>query len=70
MNFVKLHNAGDQVRGVDESAAKLRALIARYRDRLSAGGGFETVTFCLRAIEDAERKLAAIAARESATPGN
>ncbi len=45
---------------MDETPENLRRLIASYRERLSAGGGLETVTFCLRGIEDAERRLVEI----------
>ena len=43
-----------------DNEEELRRLIASYRARLSEGGGFDTVTFCLRGIEDAERKLLAL----------
>jgi hypothetical protein len=42
---------------MDETAEKLRFLIAAYRARIDKGGGLETITFCLQGIQDAERKL-------------
>lgn len=49
---------------MDETAEKLRRLIANYRERLNQGGSFETVSFCLQGIQDAELKLSEIERRE------
>jgi hypothetical protein len=49
---------------MSDTPDQLRRLIASYRERLSTGGGFQTITFCLRGIEDAERRLDEIEAQE------
>ena len=51
---------------MSDTPDQLRRLITSYRERLSEGGGFETITFCLRGIEDAERRLGEIEAQERA----
>ena len=54
---------------MSDTPDKLRRLIASYRERLSEGGGFETITFCLRGIADAERRLDEIEAQERRRDG-
>ena len=47
-----------------ETAESLRRLIAQYRERLSQGESAEMVIFCIRAIREAEQKLATIEKRK------
>jgi hypothetical protein len=46
-----------------EETECLRRLIAQYRHRLAQGESADMTIFCIRAIREAELKLAAIAKR-------
>jgi hypothetical protein len=49
---------------MDETARSLRHLIAQYRERLARGESAEMVIFCIRAIREAEQRLAALEKRQ------
>jgi len=52
---------------MSETKESLHRLIARYRERMNEGGGFEVMTFCLQRIQEAEQKLFEIERRSETT---
>jgi len=54
--------------GMDETAESLRHLIKQYRERLAQGASTDMVIFCIRAIREAQEKLAALEQPKKAAP--